>query len=99
MCTMDSKGGKRAEKVDALSKSIDIDDWGISFAFFNFVDNMWGVHTIHRFANMNNTKLPRYIFLYWDHRTSAIDAFISNWSGENNWMVPPINLVSKCINH
>jgi hypothetical protein len=32
---MDSKGGKRAEKVDALSKSIDIDDWGISFAFFN----------------------------------------------------------------
>jgi hypothetical protein len=54
------KGGKREEKADALSKSIDIDDWGISFAFFNFVDNMWGVHTIHRFANMNNTKLPRY---------------------------------------
>lgn len=82
------------EKADALSKIIDIDDWGISFAFFNFVDNMWGVHTIDRFANMNNTKLPRYNSLYWDHRTSAIDAFTCN-----NWMVPPINLVSKCINH
>jgi hypothetical protein len=89
---MDSKGGKREEKADALSKSIDIDDWGISFAFFNFVDNMWGVHTIHRFANMNNNKLPRYNSLYWDHRTSAIDAFTSNWSGENN-------LVRNCINH
>jgi hypothetical protein len=47
---MDSKGRKREEKADALSKIINIDDWGISFAFFNFVDNMWGVHTIHRFA-------------------------------------------------
>jgi hypothetical protein len=48
---------------------------------------------------MNNTKLPRYNSLYWDHRTSDIDAFTSNWRGENNWMVLPINLVSKCINH
>jgi hypothetical protein len=96
---MDSKGRKREEKVDVLSKIIDIDDWGNSFAFFNFDNNMWGVHTIHRFANMNNTKLPRYNSLYWDHRTSAIDAFTSNWREENNWMVLPINLVSKCINH
>ena len=28
------------EKADALSKIIDINDLGISFAFFNFVDNM-----------------------------------------------------------
>jgi hypothetical protein len=49
---------------------------------------MWGVHTIHRFANMNNTKLPRYNSLSWDHRTSAIDAFTSNWRGENNWIIP-----------
>jgi len=96
---MDSKWRKREEKADAFSKIIDIDDWCISFAFFNFVDNMCGVHTIHRFTNMNNTKLPRYNSLYWDHRTSAIDAFTSNWRGENNWMVPQINLVSKCINH
>jgi hypothetical protein len=96
---MDSKERKREENAAALSKIINIDDWGISFAFFNFVDNMWGVYTIHRFANMNNTKLPRYNSLYWDHRTSDIDACTSNRRGENNWMILPINLVSKCINH
>ena len=46
---MESKGRKREEKVDALSKIIDIDDWGISFAFFNFVDNMWGVQQICKY--------------------------------------------------
>jgi len=47
-----------------LSKIIDINDLGISFAFFNCVDNMWGVHTIDRFASMGNNKLPRFNSLY-----------------------------------
>ena len=48
------------EKADALSKIIDIDDCGISFAFFIFVNNMWGVHTIGRFAHMSNSKILRF---------------------------------------
>ena len=52
------------EKADALSKIIDIDDCGISFAFFIFVNNMWGVHTIDRFANMSNSKILRFNYLF-----------------------------------
>ena len=46
------------EKADSLSRIVDIDDWGISFEFFNFISSIWGPFTIDRFANMNNTKLP-----------------------------------------
>ncbi|VDI51364.1 Hypothetical predicted protein [Mytilus galloprovincialis] len=87
------------EKADALSRIVDIDDWGISFEFFNFIDRLWGLHTVDRFANMNNAKLGRFNSLFWNPGTSAIDAFTCNWKGDNNWLVPPVNLVSKCINH
>ncbi|XP_052089575.1 uncharacterized protein LOC127726267 [Mytilus californianus] len=87
------------EKADALSRIIDIDDWGISFEFFDFLNSIWGPFTVDRFANMHNTKLTRFNSKYWNPTTSAIDAFTCNWNGENNWLVPPISLVSNCINH
>jgi hypothetical protein len=30
---------------------IDHEDWGVSFSFFHFIDEMWGSHTIDRFAS------------------------------------------------
>ncbi|CAC5399205.1 unnamed protein product [Mytilus coruscus] len=87
------------EKADALSRIIDIDDWGISFEFFDFFNSIWGPFTVDRFANMHNTKLTRFNSKYWNPTTSAIDAFTCNWHGENNWLFPPIRLVSNCINH
>lgn len=87
------------EKAGALSRIIDIDDWGISFEFFDFLNSIWGPFTVDRFANMHNTKLTRFNSKYWNPTTSAIDAFTCNWHGENNWLVPPISLVSNCINH
>ncbi|CAC5388831.1 unnamed protein product [Mytilus coruscus] len=50
---------------------------------------------------MNNAKFGRLNSLFWDPNTSAIDAFTCNWNGDSNWLlvVPPVNLVSKCIYH
>ena len=31
--------------------------------------------------------------------TSGADAFAFNWAGENNWLVPPLNLVNRVIRH
>ncbi|CAC5401155.1 unnamed protein product [Mytilus coruscus] len=73
------------EKADALSRIIDIDDWGISFEFFDFFNSIWGPFTVDRFANMHNTKLTRFNSKYWNPTTTAIDAFTCNWHGENNW--------------
>ncbi|XP_063442628.1 uncharacterized protein LOC134722924 [Mytilus trossulus] len=38
-------------KADYISKMIDIEDWGTSIEFFKFIDDMWGPHTVDRFAN------------------------------------------------
>ncbi|CAC5364708.1 unnamed protein product [Mytilus coruscus] len=61
--------------ADYVSKMVDHEDWGVSFEFFNFIDEIWGPHTIDRFASHRNTKLPRYNSLFWNATAEAIDAF------------------------
>ncbi|VDI56275.1 Hypothetical predicted protein [Mytilus galloprovincialis] len=78
---------------------VDVDDLGVSPEFFKFVDLMWGPHSFDRFANTENAKTKRFSSIYWNPGTSGVDAFTSNWSCENNWLVPPVSLASKTINH
>ena len=87
------------EKADLLSRIIDVDDWGISVEFFEFLDTLWGPHTYDRFANVDNTKIRKFSSLYWNPGTSAVDVFTCHWASDNNWLVPPVSLVCKCINH
>ncbi|VDH97547.1 Hypothetical predicted protein [Mytilus galloprovincialis] len=72
---------------------------GTSDEFFEFVDNLWGPHSIDRFANMENRKLLRFNSLYWNPGSESIDSFTCNWHEENNWLVPPVALAAKVINH
>ena len=87
------------EQADLLSRIVDVDDWRISTEFFDFMNNLWGPHTIDRFANMDNRKIDRYNSLYWNPGSENIDSFTCNWRGDNNWLVPPVSMVSKVINH
>jgi len=87
------------DKADTLSRIVDTDDWGISSEFFDFLQNLWGIFTVDRFANFENTKLHRFNSLYWNPKSEGIDAFTCNWANENNWLVPPVSLASKAINH
>jgi hypothetical protein len=50
--------------ADYISKMIDHEDWGVSFEFFHFIDEMWGSHTIDHFASHINTKFPRFNSLF-----------------------------------
>lgn len=56
---------------------------------------MWGVHTVDRFATHYNKKCVRFNSKYWCPNTECVDAC---WKGENNWLVPPPNLITKAIN-
>jgi hypothetical protein len=85
--------------ADYISNMIDHEDWGASFEFFHFIDEMWGPHTIDRFASQINTKLPRFNSLFWNSTSEAIDAFTQDWSEENNWLVPPIYSVLRVFKH
>ena len=85
--------------ADYLSKLCDIDDWGVSIEFFKFMDDLWGPHTIDRFANHYNNRVDRFNSLVWVPGTEAVDAFSVDWSQDNNWLVPPIYLVPRVIKH
>jgi hypothetical protein len=37
--------------------------------------------------------------LFWNVNTEAVDAFSQNWSGDNNWLVPPIYAVIRTAKH
>ncbi|VDI01647.1 Hypothetical predicted protein [Mytilus galloprovincialis] len=86
-------------RADFLSKMIDIDDWQTSPEFFEFMDNLWGPYTVDRFANFANTKLKRFNSKFWNPGSEAIHSFTQNWKNGNDWIVPPIDLVSTSINH
>ena len=87
------------EKADYISKMIDHEDWGVTVEFFNYIDALWGPHTIDRFANCNNAKIARFNSLFWTVGCEAVDAFSQNWCNENNWLVPPIYSVLRVLKH
>jgi hypothetical protein len=60
---------------------------------------MWVPHSVDRFANVDNRKTKRFNSLYWNPGTLGVDAFNSNWSSEVNWLVSPVSLASRTINH
>ena len=87
------------DRADYLSRVRDIDDWRVSRQFFKFIDELWGPHTVDRFANDRNAQLPRFNSLYWSPGSEGVDAFAFRWSGENNWLVPPISNIIACVNY
>ena len=87
------------ERADYLSKIYDDNDWGISDILFNWLEELWGPHSIDRFANYLNTKLPRYNSRYWNSGSESINTFVCDWGHENNYVCPPIPLVSRVLLH
>ena len=90
--------GQNAQ-ADFFSRIIDIDDWETTVDFFDFLNKMWGPHSVDMFANVNNAKTKHFNSLYWNPRTLGVDAFNSNWSNDINWLVPPGVSVPRVINH
>ena len=87
------------QTADVISKLIDYDDWFVANEVFYLLDSLWGPYTVNRFADEQNTKLKRFNSLFWSPNCEAVDAFSQNWQGENNWIVPPVFLISSAIKH
>ena len=66
---------------------------------FYRIDLVWGPHTVDRFANHVNAKLPRFNSRFWNPGSEGIDAFVMNWDGENNYACPPICLILRLLLH
>ena len=85
--------------ADSISKVCCTDSWGVSKEFFEFMYSLWGPFDIDRFATSDNRKLFRYNSRFFDYQCEAVDAFSQDWKDTNNWLVPPIHLVSKTVFH
>lgn len=91
--------GSANDRADFLSRIVDYDDWRVNRDCFLLAEEKWGPHSVDRFANHENTQLPRFNSRFWCPGTEAVDAFSVSRAGENNWLVPPIFLIPKVLNH
>ena len=66
--------------ADYLSRVVDYDDWGINKDVFQWLDSLWGPHSIDRFANSHNRQTERYNSSFYDVGTEAMDTFTVSWA-------------------
>ena len=85
------------EQADLLSRFVDKDDWAVNARIFRIVDAKWGLHTIDRFASYYNSQLPRFNSKHASVRSSGVDSFAQDWSNDNNWLCPPVNLIVQTV--
>ena len=85
--------------ADEISKIVDYDDWYTTLEFFTYLDSFWGLHTVDWFANASNTHLPRFNSRFSVPGSEAVDAFSVLWTGENNWLVPPVHCIIRVVQH
>ena len=83
--------------ADFLSRCNDSDDWRVAPLVFKALDNKWGPHSVDRFATDYNTHCARFNSRWWCKGTEQVDSFKCNWTGENNWLVPPPRLICSTL--
>jgi len=87
------------EKADYISRLIDIDDWQITVSCFQYLEGVWGEHTVDCFANYYNKKVNRFFSRFWNPGCSGVDFFVQNIQGENCLVVPPVDLIGRAIHY
>ena len=87
------------ERADLLSRFVDKDDWCVNPSVFRLLDAKWGPHTFDRFATYYNAQLPRFNSKFASPGCSGVDALAQDWSGENNWICPPVSLIVDSVRH
>ena len=87
------------EQANFPSLIIDTDDWQISYAFFQYVNSLWKPAAIDDFARFKNTKLPMFNSRFWNPGTETADCFTADWRHDMNLLVPPLNLVARCLGY
>ena len=83
--------------ADKISRFLDFDDWSIDDFSFNIIDNLWGPHTVDRFASPHNNKLTVFNARFWCRGVSGVDAFCQDWHADNNYLCPPVSLIVEAI--
>ena len=72
-------------QADTLSRPSSQYEWMLHQKVYNYLDVLWGPHTLDRFATMATTKCYNYNSRFLDPEASGVDALLqTNWGLENN---------------
>jgi ribonuclease HI len=84
--------------ADHLSRLSNKYEWKLNPRLFNYIDKLWGPHTIDRFASLANTQLPKFNSLYAEPLTAGIDALAQrDWAQHNNFVNPPFRMIQRVL--
>ena len=72
--------GVENQESDFWSRRADKHNWRLHPSLFSYLDRLWGPHTVDRFANCQNTQLPRFNSRYWEPLSEVVDAL-----SQDNW--------------
>ena len=91
----------RDENVEAheMSRFDDPNDHMLDPSCFRYINEVWGPHTVDRFASMQTSQLERYGSRYRNLGCESVDAFTVSWSKKNNWLFPPPYLIPRVLKH
>ena len=90
--------GKLNTLADGLSRAVDKHEWMLARPLFLYLDEVWGPHTIDRFASAASSQLPIYNSRFQDPNGMNVDALAQkDWCQENNFVNPPIRLLDKVL--
>ena len=87
------------EYADSLSRVINFDDWSVSTSFCAYISSLFSPFTVDKFVSPDSAKCSRFYYKFWCPGTEGVDAFSVDWAGKNNWMVPPVYLISRTVFH
>ena len=85
--------------ADELSRVEDATEYMLDPKCFCCIDQLWGPHTVNRFAGIKTKQLVRYYSRYRNPGCEASNEFTVFWSLDNNWMFPPPLLIPKVLSH
>jgi len=84
--------------ADRLSRLSQKYEWQLNPKLFEYIDSLWGPHTVDRFASLSTAQVARYNSRYLDPMTSGVDALSqTDWEGENNFVNAPFRMLSQIV--
>lgn len=85
-------------QADTLSRLSSQYEWCLHQKVYDYLNVLWGPHTIDRFATMATTKCIKYNSRFLDPASMGVDALLQeDWGQENNYVNPPIRLLDQVL--
>ncbi len=90
--------GSLNKDADYLSRLLPSYEWQLNPRLFKFLDQIYGPHTVDRFASMTTTHLPHYNSRFLNPETARVDALAQwVWGQQNNFVNCPFRMIAKVL--